>query len=83
MDTVDNRDRLFELEEIYKYKDLIEATDKLVIKEVICSLKPEAKELHQNFLNLVADEVDHQLNKDAFKAKKDALISDMQTFLKG
>ena len=81
METIDNRDRLFELDEIYKYKDLIDADDKLVIKEVICDLRPEAQDLHQNFLKLVADEVDHQLNKDGFNAKKEVLMNEMKSFL--
>ncbi len=66
MEAVDNRASLFELDEIYKYKDLIEATDKAIIKEVICKTDDQSVALHQEFLKLVADEVDHQLNKAEF-----------------
>jgi hypothetical protein len=81
METVDNRASLFELKEIYKYKDLINASDMAVIKEVICKAGEESEELHQAFMKLVADEVDHQLNKAEFEVLKDKLISEMKAYL--
>jgi len=35
METIDNRGAIIELDEIYKYKDLIEASDRDVIKKII------------------------------------------------
>ena len=81
METIDNRASLFELKEIYKYKDLIDANDMVVIKEVICKTDEQSTNLHQAFLKLVADEVDHQINKTEFVALKDELIVKMKTYL--
>ncbi len=81
METVDNRRALFELDEIYKYKDLIELEDKAIIKSIICKTSVESNTLHKSFLNLVAQEVNHELNKDEFKALKDKLITEMKAHL--
>jgi len=83
METVDNRASLFELKEIYKYKDLIEASDMNVIKEVICKTDDQSESLHQEFMKLVADEVDHQINKEEFAILKDKLILKMKAYLVG
>ncbi|MDG1477288.1 MAG: hypothetical protein P8Q14_09085, partial [Vicingaceae bacterium] len=74
MRTVDNRSALFELNEIYKYKDLIELEDKEVIKKIICDVSESSNDLHNEFLRLVKQEVDHKLNKSEFKVLKDKLI---------
>jgi hypothetical protein len=81
METVDNRGSIFELNEIYKYKDLIELEDKATIKAIICDVSNESNALHKEFLRLVAQEVDHKLNKAEFKVLKDKLIKDMNTHL--
>ena len=81
MEKIDNRAALFELDEIYKYKDLIEATDKAVIKEIICLGDEESENLHQDFIKLVALEVDHELTKDEFYDLKDELIFEMKKYL--
>ncbi len=81
MQVIDNRTSLFELDEIYKYKNLIDLEDKLIIKDIICNNKEGSKALYQDFLKLVADEVDHQLNKSEFKARKVKLINKMEAFL--
>ena len=81
MEAIDNRASLFELKEIYKYKDLIDADDMTVIKEVICKTDEQSDRLHQQFLKLVADEVDHQLNKTEFTVLKDKLIVEMKNYL--
>ena len=81
MEAIDNRASIFELNEIYKYKDLIDANDKLVIKEIICSIDEQSKSLHTEFLNLVAMEVDHELNKAQFTELKDKLIVKMKQHL--
>lgn len=81
METIDNRASLFELKEIFKYKDLIDANDMAVIKEVICKAEDQSDALHHEFLKLVADEVDHQLNKAEFTIKKDELITEMKAYL--
>lgn len=81
MDTIDNRSSIFELEEIYKYKDLIELEDKEIIKRIICDINEGSNDLHKEFLRLVAQEVDHKLNKSEFKVLKDKLIRDMKAYL--
>ena len=72
---------LLELDEIYKYKDLIELDDKATIKAIICDTNANSNTLHEQFLNLVAQEVDHKLNKSEFKVLKDKLIVEMKAFL--
>ena len=81
MEIIDNRSSLFELDEIYKYKDLIELEDKETIKAIICDAKESSIALHGEFLSLVAQEVDHRLNKSEFKELKDKLIKDMKAHL--
>ena len=81
MEVIDNRASLFELDEIYKYKDLIEDGDMNVIKEVICKSDEKSDSLHQEFLKLVADEVDHSINKAEFALQKDKLIAKMEAYL--
>ncbi len=81
METIDNRESLFELDEIYKYKDLIDSSDKDVIKKIIFDKDEEANRLHLEFIRLVTQEVDHKLNKAEFKVLKDKLIRDMTTYL--
>jgi len=81
MEKVDNRSSLFELDEIYKYKDLIELDDKETIKAIICDARESSNTLYGEFLSLVAQEVDHELNKSEFKELKDKLIKDMKACL--
>ena len=81
MEAIDNRSSIFELEEIYKYKDLVELEDKVVIKAIICDVNESSNNLHKEFLRLVAQEVDHKLNKDEFKVLKDKLIREMKAHL--
>tara|TARA_B100000809_G_scaffold242472_1_gene266584 strand:+ start:2049 stop:2300 length:252 start_codon:yes stop_codon:yes gene_type:complete len=81
METVDNRDAIFKLEEIYKYKDLIESSDRDLIKSIIFKNGEESTKLHQEFLRLVGQEVDHKLNKEEFKVLKDQLMREMKKFL--
>ena len=70
METIDNRASLIELDEIYKYKNLIELSDKDVIKKIIFKGDMRSKGLYSDFIRLVADEVDHQLNKAEFAEEK-------------
>ena len=81
METIDNRASIFELDEIYKYKDLIEATDQVIIKEIICADDEKSEHLHAEFLKLVAKEVDHELNKAQFTDLKDKLVAEMKQHL--
>jgi hypothetical protein len=81
MEAIDNRASLFELKEIYKYKDLIDANDMNVIKEVICKTDEQSDSLHQDFLKIVADEVDHSINKAEFTIQKGKLIAEMLVYL--
>ena len=81
MEAIDNRSSLYELEEIFKYKDLIEASDRDVIKAIIFDREEESTVLYNKFLKLVADEVDHQLNKIEFATQKDKLVAEMKDYL--
>ena len=81
METVDNRASLIELDEIYKYKNLIELSDKDVIKKIIFKGDAKSKNLYSDFIKLVADEVDHQLNKAEFPEEKKRLIGKMKAYL--
>ncbi|MBL4594724.1 MAG: hypothetical protein JKX68_13050 [Flavobacteriales bacterium] len=81
MEAVDNRASLFELEEIYKYKDLIETSDRDVIKAIIFDNGEQSTALYNEFLKLVANEVDHQLNKAEFSDLKDKLMGEMKNHL--
>ncbi|MEJ6735707.1 MAG: hypothetical protein QNK84_01535 [Flavobacteriales bacterium] len=81
METVDNRSSIFELEEIYKYKDLIELEDKETIKAIIFDTSELSNTLHNEFLRMVEQEVDHKLNKTEFKVLKDKLMRDMKAHI--
>ena len=81
MDTIDNRGKLYELEEIFKYKNLINISDNQIIKEIIFDEGDKANTLYNDFIKLVAQEVDHILNKTQFAEKKDELITNMQQHL--
>ena len=81
METVDKRGVLFELEEIYKYKDLIEKSDKSTIQEIIYKGDEQAMALYNEFMTLVGKEVDHELNKVEFILKKDELVGAMKDHL--
>jgi len=81
METVDNRASLIELDEIYKYKNLIELSDKDIIKKIIFKGDAKSKNLYSDFIKLVADEVDHQLNKAEFAEEKKRLIGKMKAYL--
>ncbi|PCJ27004.1 MAG: hypothetical protein COA97_04745 [Flavobacteriales bacterium] len=81
MEAVDNRSSIYELEEIFKYKNLIELTDRDVIKRIIFDKETESTVLYDEFIKLVANEVDHKLNKVEFTTLKDKLIVKMRNFL--
>ena len=81
METIDNRASLIELDEIYKYKNLIELSDKDVIKKIIFKGDARSKDLYSDFIKLVAEEVDHQLNKAEFAEEKKRLIGRMKAYL--
>jgi hypothetical protein len=83
MEIVDKRDSIFEINEIYKFKDLIDIADKNVIKEVIYDGDEKCLSFHQEFMKLVAMEIDHELNKTQFSKLKNQLISDMRRYLEG
>ena len=81
METIDNRESIFELEEIYKYKNLIELEDKEIIKTIICNTSEESNTLHKEFLRLVNQELDHKLTKDEFRVLKTKLMRDMKAYI--
>ncbi len=78
---VDKTAYLFELGEIYKFKDLIEITDKAVIKEIIIDGDKQSMSFYHEFIKLVAMEVDHTLNKNQFRDLKNKLIAEMKKHL--
>ncbi len=81
MEVIDKRSNLFELDEIYKYKNLIDSSDRATIKEIIYADDEQSSLLYNDFIKLVADEVDHQLNKAEFSELKDKLIIKMKEHL--
>ena len=81
METVDKRDPIFQLNEIYKYKNLITSTDKEIIKQIIFKDDTQSVEYHNTFMELVIKEMDHVLNKAEFTELKDKLIKEMETHL--
>ncbi len=81
METINNKEAIFKLDEIYKYKDLIDSLDRDVIKQIIFDRDEKSEELHQEFLRLVTQEVDHKLNKEEFKVLKNQLIRQMKSYL--
>ena len=81
METIDNRSKIYELDEIYKYKNLIEPLDKETIKKIIFDEDEKSTAFYNEFMDLVAKEIDHKLNKTEFSELKDKLIIDMQAHL--
>lgn len=81
METMDKRAVIFELDEIYKYKDLISKSDRDVIKAIIYKGDEKAIKFHEDFRNLVASEIDHSLNKISFTELKDILIIEMRQYI--
>lgn len=81
MEVVNKKGSIFELEEIYKYKSLIDVKDKAVIKRVIIDGDEACISFYQDFMELVAKGVDHTLNKTQFKELKDKLVLDMKAYL--
>ena len=81
MEAVDNRSKIFELDEIFKYKNLINNSDKQIIKEIICTNDDKSVDFYAEFINLVTKEVDHVLNKAEFEALKNKLIVEMKEHL--
>ena len=81
MEIIDNRASLAELDEIYKYKNLIELSDKDVIRKIIFKGDVRSKSLYADFIKLVTDEVDHLLNKAEFAEEKKKLIGKMKAYL--
>ena len=81
METIDNRASIFEINEIYKYKDLITSEDRNVIKAIIFKGDEQSLALHRRFMELVASEIDHTLNKTSFAELKDNLIIEMKQYL--
>tara|TARA_B110000305_G_C19157473_1_gene500984 strand:+ start:492 stop:746 length:255 start_codon:yes stop_codon:yes gene_type:complete len=81
MEVVDNRSKIYQLDEIFKYKNLIDNSDKQVIKEIICTNDVKSVDFYAEFINLVTKEVDHVLNKAEFEAHKTALIAEMKEYI--
>ena len=81
METIDKRGLIFELNEIFKYKGLIERADRDVIKAIIYDGDELSNSYHQEFMVLVAREVDHELNKEEFYALKNELVAKMKQHL--
>ncbi len=55
--------------------------NKDVIRKIIFKGDVKSKSLYVDFIKLVADEVDHQLNKTEFSEEKKMLIGKMKAYL--
>ena len=81
MDAADKQEALFEVDEIFKYKDLIDRADRDVIKEILHKDDDKAGAFYSEFKDLVIKEVDHTLNKAQFAELRDELIANMKSHL--
>lgn len=81
MEVIDKQGALFEVDEIFKYKDLIDRADRDVIKEIIHKDDDKTSAFYNEFKELVVKEVDHTLNKAQFAELRDELIANMKSHL--
>lgn len=81
MEVIDKQGALFEVDEIFKYKDLIDRADRDVIKAIINKDDDKSNEFYTRFMELVVKEVAHELNKTQFAELRDQLISEMKNHI--
>ena len=81
MEAIDKQGALFEVDEIFKYKNLIDRSDRDVIKEIINKDDDKTSAFYGEFKELVVQEVDHKLNKAQFAELRDQLIANMKSHL--
>ncbi|MCB9361615.1 MAG: hypothetical protein H6587_11295 [Flavobacteriales bacterium] len=81
MEVIDKKGALFQVDEIFKYKDLIDREDREIIKPIINKDDEKSVAFYNRFLEMVIDEADHKLNKTEFAALRDELIAEMKEHL--
>jgi hypothetical protein len=81
MEVIDKTGALFQVDEIFKYKDLIDREDRETIKSIINKDDDKSVAFYNRFLEMVIDEADHKLNKTEFAALRDDLVAEMKEHL--
>lgn len=81
METIDKRGQIFEINEIYKFKSLLNIADRDVIKKIVYDGDEQCQELYNEFMMLVVMEEGHEINKVKFYALRDDLIGRMKNYL--
>lgn len=81
MEGFDKKEALFRVDEIFKYKDLIDRKDREIIKSVLDKGTLESIKFYDSFIELAYKEANHELNKEEFGKLRDELINEMNSFL--
>ncbi len=81
MEVLEKNEALFKVDEIFKYKDLIDREDREVIKAIINNNDENSTTFYNSFLELVVKEADHKLNKKEFAEHRDNLVTEMKKHL--
>lgn len=81
MEVIDKTGALFQIDEIFKYKDLIDREDREVLKAIINKEDEKSLAFYNRFLEMVIDEADHKLNKTEFADLRNELVAEMKSHL--
>jgi hypothetical protein len=81
MEVIDKTGALFQIDEIFKYKDLIDREDREVLKAIINKEDEKSLAFYNRFLDMVIDEADHKLNKTEFADLRNELVAEMKSHL--
>lgn len=81
MEVIDKTGALFQIDEIFKYKDLIDREDREVLKAIINKEDEKSLAFYNRFLEMVIDEADHKLNKTEFAELRNVLVAEMKSHL--
>ncbi|TXB65801.1 hypothetical protein FRY74_04340 [Vicingus serpentipes] len=81
MEVIDKTGALFQIDEIFKYKDLIDREDREVLKAIINKEDEKSLAFYNRFLEMVIDEADHKLNKTEFAGLRNELVAEMKSHL--
>ena len=81
MEVIDKTGALFQIDEIFKYKDLIDREDREVLKAIINKDDDKSVAFYNRFLEIVIDEADHKLNKTEFADLRNELVAEMKSHL--
>lgn len=81
MEVIDKTGALFQIDEIFKYKDLIDREDREVLKAIINKEDEKSLAFYNRFLEMVIDEADHKLNKTEFAELRNELVAEMKSHL--